>query len=82
MNIFPKSWTKEVKHIDRMVVKELSFKAAAVRAIEWRAVSVVIDFTVTYVITRRLVLSLGITSISNFARTIAHTFWIKKRGHD
>lgn len=63
-------------------VKELSFKTAAIRALEWRVVSFLTDFTVVFLITRKIVFSLGITGTSNIVRTIVHMFWIKRRGHE
>ncbi len=65
-----------------MAIKELTIWQAFRRAIEWRIVAVMIDFTVVFLLTRKLVLSVGITSISNGVRTVVHAFWIKKRGHE
>ena len=60
----------------------MNMKTALLRALEWRAVSIVIDFSIVYAITGKFALSAGIIGASNTVRTIAHAFWIKRRGHD
>lgn len=63
-------------------ISELSYRQGLIRALEWRIVAVLVDAVIIYIITRHFLLSLGITSASNIAKTIVHALWIKKRGHD
>ncbi len=63
-------------------ISELSYKQGLVRALEWRVVAILVDAIVIYAITRKLILSLGLTGASNITKTIVHAIWIKKRGHD
>jgi hypothetical protein len=64
------------------ITNELSYKQGFLRALEWRAVAVLVDAVIVYLITHQFLLSLGITGASNITKTIVHALWIKKRGHD
>lgn len=60
----------------------MKLTTAFMRAVEWRVVAILVDFTVVYLFTGKLILSAGITSASAVARTVVHAFWIHKRGGD
>lgn len=49
------------------------------KAVEWRAISVVIDFVVAFMFTGELKLSLGIASLTGFVKFCTNIIWIRKR---
>ena len=51
-------------------------------AIQWRVISLMIDFVIIYSVSGQIKLSLAISSLSALARTVAHTIWVwaKLRG--
>jgi uncharacterized membrane protein len=59
----------------------MTYSKAFLRALEWRIVAMIIDFTVAYLLTGQIIFSLGLSGTSNIVRTIAHTIFIKHRGH-
>lgn len=61
---------------------QMSYRVALARAIEWRVVALLIDFTISYAVTGLFTFSVGLTSLSNVVRTIVHALWIRRRGHD
>ncbi|OGY63588.1 MAG: hypothetical protein A3I24_01430 [Candidatus Harrisonbacteria bacterium RIFCSPLOWO2_02_FULL_41_13b] len=57
----------------------MTFKRAFLHALEWRLIAATIDFVVVYLVTGRIVFSLGVSGASNIIRTIVHVFWVKYR---
>ncbi len=49
------------------------------KAVEWRIISVIIDFCVAFLFTGEVKLSLGIASATGFIKFITNIVWIRKR---
>lgn len=49
------------------------------KAVEWRAISVVIDFVIALMFTGEIKLSLGIASMTGFVKFCTNLVWIRKR---
>lgn len=49
------------------------------KAVEWRMISVVIDFFVAYLFTGRAKLSVGIAGLTGFIKFCTNIIWIRKR---
>lgn len=55
----------------------MNWKQAFIHALEWRIISIVIDFCIVFALTGKFVLSLTISSVSALARTVGHAVWVK-----
>lgn len=60
----------------------MKFTTAIMRALEWRIVSLCVDFTIVFLLTGEFYLSAGICGASNTARTLVHALWIQRRGQE
>lgn len=63
----------------KIMTKITNWFHALKKAVEWRAISVVIDFVVAFMFTGELKLSLGIASLSGFVKFCTNIIWIRKR---
>lgn len=54
-----------------------SWPKAIAHALEWRVISIFIDFTVAYLITKNFSISFSITSINALLKTFGHAAWVK-----
>ncbi len=50
-----------------------------VKALEWRALALIVDFTIAYLWTRKISLSIGIVSVASVIKILVFTIWHKKR---
>jgi len=57
----------------------MSLKKSFFRAMEWRALTILIDFAIAYALTRKVTLSLGLCITSSLVKIGANVLWLKYR---